>query len=204
MKHIANTLTRLATHPVNYWGGVLVDAALASWFLVHALRAMHGTWVTAEAILFVGLGLYGFLEYVIHRWAYHDQWSPAAAGHQLHHADPDALIALPFFVPATIVVALWGLLRPLLGDGPTSILIVAIVISFLHYEFVHHALHHWRWTTGYLRRLRSHHRIHHEFPDRNFGVTMTVWDWVFGTHYLGRSRSRRRTVVPRPSGPKSR
>ena len=25
--------------------------------------------------------------------------------------------------------------------------------------------------------------VHHSFPDVNFGVTTTLWDWVFGTHF---------------------
>jgi hypothetical protein len=57
----------------------------------------------------------------VHRWAYHDDRSPATPGHRLHHDDPEALIAVPFFVPATGVLVVWGLLRSLLGvSHPTS------------------------------------------------------------------------------------
>ena len=79
------------------------------------------------------------------------------------------------------------------------------MISFLYYELVHHGLHHWTLKARPFRLLRSHHRIHHQFPDRNFGVTMTVWDWVFGTHYLGGSQLRLRRAATRPSssGPHS-
>jgi sterol desaturase/sphingolipid hydroxylase (fatty acid hydroxylase superfamily) len=34
-----------------------------------------------------------------------------------------------------------------------------------------------------LRTLRTSHRIHHQFPEWNFGVTMRLWDLVFGTRY---------------------
>jgi hypothetical protein len=70
---------------LNYWLGVLVDAVLAGWFLVHAMRTMHGSWVTTGVSLLAGLGLYGFLEYGVHRWGYHDDRSPATPGHRLHH-----------------------------------------------------------------------------------------------------------------------
>jgi sterol desaturase/sphingolipid hydroxylase (fatty acid hydroxylase superfamily) len=40
-----------------------------------------------------------------------------------------------------------------------------------------------------LRILRAHHRIHHLFPAQNFGVTTTLWDWVWGTHYRSTKRA---------------
>ena len=184
MRYITNALTRLVMARLNYWLGVLVDAVLAGGFLVHTMRTMHGSWVTTGVSLLAGLGLYGLLEYGVHRWGYHDDRSPATPGHRLHHDDPEALIAVPFFVPATGVLVVWGLLQSLLGDEEASTLIVALVMSFLYYGLLHHGLHHGRLPARYFRILRGHHRIHHQFPDCNFGVTMTVWDWVFGTHYL--------------------
>jgi hypothetical protein len=47
MRYITNALTRLVRARLNYWLGVLVDATLAGCFLVHAMRTMHGAWVTA-------------------------------------------------------------------------------------------------------------------------------------------------------------
>ncbi len=61
MRYITNALTRLIMARLNYWLGVLVDALLAGGFLVHAMRTMHGTWVTTGVSLLAGLGLYGFL-----------------------------------------------------------------------------------------------------------------------------------------------
>ena len=89
MQTITNALTRVVMARLNYWLGVMVDALLAGGFLVHAMRRMHGPWVTTGASLLAGLGLYGFLEYGVHRWAYHDDRSPATPGHRLHHDDPE-------------------------------------------------------------------------------------------------------------------
>jgi hypothetical protein len=63
MRYITNALTRLVRARLNYWLGVLVDATLAGCFLVHAMRTMHGAWVTAGVSVLAGLGLYGLLEY---------------------------------------------------------------------------------------------------------------------------------------------
>ena len=46
-------------------------------------------------------------------------------------------------------------------------------------------LHHWSPGGAWMRGLRAHHRVHHKFPDCNFGVTMRLWDDVFGTRFRG-------------------
>ena len=33
------------------------------------------------------------------------------------------------------------------------------------------------------RRLCARHKIHHKLPDRNFGVTTSLWDHVFRTDH---------------------
>jgi sterol desaturase/sphingolipid hydroxylase (fatty acid hydroxylase superfamily) len=194
-------VTSLVTDPFNYLLGVLVDAGVAGGFVVHALRAMHRPWMADGGVVVAGLGLYGLLEYSVHRWAYHDDRSPAAPGHRWHHDDPEALIAAPFFAPALVLVGLWGLFRWGLGDEAASWLVAAVVSGFLYYELLHHRLHHGRLPARAFRILRGHHRIHHQFPDRNFGVTMTIWDWVFGTHYLSRKASAARGSTKRPHAP---
>src|SRR5438552_12878813 len=57
--------------------------------------------------------------------------------------------------------------------------------SLLVIGLLHHGLPHGRLPVRAFRILRSHH----QFPDRNVGVTMTVWDWEFGTHDLSRRAS---------------
>jgi 4-hydroxysphinganine ceramide fatty acyl 2-hydroxylase len=187
---IANALTRLATSHFNYWFGFMVDAAVAVSFWMLALRYVRGTWATWISVLLAGLSLYGLMEYLFHRWIYHGGRSPAATGHLMHHEDPQALIGLPFFFPATVAFALWFLFRRLLGEGEASLMMAAVATNFLYYGLLHHSHHHGRLKAGYFQRMRSYHHIHHHFPDRNFGLTMTLWDWVFGTHYLSGKRSR--------------
>ena len=203
MSYLTKALTTLVTDPVNYWLGILVDASLAGCLLVHAIATSHGPWIRDGGLALIGVGLYGLLEYSIHRWAYHDERSPATPGHRWHHQDPSALVAAPFFVPALVASGLWGLFRRGLGDEGASWLVGALVMGFLYYEVLHHVLHHGNLQGRIFRVLRAHHRIHHRFSDCNFGVTMTVWDWVFGTHYLAPRASAIRSVgrLPRARTP---
>ena len=81
-------------------------------------------------------------------------------------------------------VTLWFLFRPVLGEGEASLMVAVLVSNFVYYGLLHHSQHHSRLKVRYFLSTRSHHLIHHHFPDRNFGLTTTLWDRVFGTHYL--------------------
>jgi len=181
---MANFVTRLVTSALNYWLGFMVDLTVAGFFLAHTLTSMHRPLLISCLVVLAGLGLYGLLEYVFHRWIYHGRRSPATTGHLLHHENPQAPIAVPFFLPAIAAVTLWFLFRPVLGEGEASLMVAVLVSNFVYYGLLHHSQHHSRLKVRYFLSTRSHHLIHHHFPDRNFGLTTTLWDRVFGTHYL--------------------
>ena len=53
------------------------------------------------------------------------------------------------------------------------------LVAYSWYLFVHHCAHH-----GHDRSplpLLEHHRSHHKFATRNYGVSTTLWDRVFKT-----------------------
>jgi sterol desaturase/sphingolipid hydroxylase (fatty acid hydroxylase superfamily) len=54
--------------------------------------------------------------------------------------------------------------------------------GFLYYEAVHYRVHLTRGQGRFIGRQRRAH-FHHHFraPDRCFGVTTPLWDYVFGT-----------------------
>ena len=181
---MANFVTRLVTSALNYWLGFMVDFTVAGFFLAHTLTYLHRPLLISCLVVLAGLGLYGLMEYVFHRWIYHGRRSPAATGHLLHHVNPQAPIAVPFFFPAMAAVILWFLFRPVLGEGEASLMVAVLVSNFVYYGLLHHCQHHGRLKVRYFLGIRRHHLIHHHFPDRNFGLTTTLWDWVFGTHHL--------------------
>jgi hypothetical protein len=72
MDSATNALMRLVRAPANYWAGMLLDAGIAGWLLVHAARVPQRPWMIGGTVLFLGgLCLYSLVEYVVHRWFYH-------------------------------------------------------------------------------------------------------------------------------------
>src|SRR5260370_20675124 len=76
---MANVVTRLVTSALNYGWGFMVGVTVAGFFLGHTLTSMHRPLLISCLVVLAGLGLYGLLEYVFHRWIYHGRRSPAAS-----------------------------------------------------------------------------------------------------------------------------
>jgi hypothetical protein len=57
--------------------------------------------------------------------------------------------------------------------------VAGALIAYAWYLFVHHRAHH--GTNTLSLPLLEHHRSHHRFATRNYGVSTTFWDRVFGT-----------------------
>jgi len=102
----------------------------------------------------VGLGVWSFMEYSIHRFLLH---GPLLKYHLPHHQKPEA----DHF------------------DWKPSI-VAGVLGGYIVYSAVHSHLHHGKKKLVSLRKL---HDQHHHRPDRNFGVTTLLWDRVLGTDF---------------------
>lgn len=134
----------------------------------------------------MGVVLWTFLEYVIHRFLLHRKGAnnPATDEHLRHHREGDYFApfwkklaaSMVFLSLSTLVTgALFGL-----GTGLAFSLGTASM--YLLYEITHKRLHARAPLIGYGLIIRKHH-FHHHFgnPKMNHGVTVRFWDRVFGT-----------------------
>lgn len=134
------------------------------------------------------LGIVGFtlLEYVMHRMVLHHV-RPFRSMHELHHANPTAMIGTPTWLSAALIGG--GVLAPLwwqAGWNVSSGVTFGLVLGYLWYVLVHHAIHRWPSSDGsYLHRVKRRHIQHHHarYPC-NFGVTSNYWDRFFNSARL--------------------
>lgn len=158
---------------------------------VAALAVFLGT--SAPAHLFLGLTLWALLglalwtliEYVLHRSVLHHV-APFRAMHEMHHLRPRALIGTPtvvtvalftvlVFLPALWMTNLWA----------ASALTLGVLLGYITYSAMHHAAHHWRSSSAWLKRRKHIHGLHHQFGQRGYyGVTTSFWDHVFGSRSM--------------------
>jgi sterol desaturase/sphingolipid hydroxylase (fatty acid hydroxylase superfamily) len=154
--------------------------------------------VTLKAVLlpelfilfFVGLLLWTFTEYVLHRFVFHWDASSRAGKyfvflfHGLHHDDPQdptRLVMPP--VPAIIIVSLlWALFSAIFPAKYIDVLMAYFLIGYLCYDYIHYATHHFAMTSKVGKYLRKYHLQHHYAGEQSkYGVSNPLWDYIFKT-----------------------
>lgn len=136
--------------------------------------------------LVVGALVWTFLEYTLHRFAFHEKklGNRVAREHLKHHAKVDWFA--PMSVKATMAVVILTpivALVAMVGGAFAAALPVGIVGSWIAYEIVHRRIHVSAPMGPYGRWARRHHLAHHfGHSTKNHGVTSPIWDLVFGTY----------------------
>jgi sterol desaturase/sphingolipid hydroxylase (fatty acid hydroxylase superfamily) len=130
--------------------------------------------------LLAGIAVFSLLEYVAHRFVLH-RVPPFRRLHAQHHAAPTALIGTPTWLSVAILAV--GVFLPLwwgAGINLASGFSAGLILGYLWYVSMHHAVHRWRARQGsYLYRAKLRHAVHHRAePWCNFGVTTGLWDFL--------------------------
>ncbi len=158
--------------------------------------------LAALALYQVGLSFFsielaavGFLfwtldEYVLHRFFFH--WTPPGKigarlhfiYHGVHHDFPNDKARLVFApilgVPLTYLHFL--AFKYVLGLQMAYPFFAGFITGYVLYDMMHFALHHYNIKGGYWQKMKENHMRHHfADPDKGFGVSSPVWDYVFDT-----------------------
>jgi sterol desaturase/sphingolipid hydroxylase (fatty acid hydroxylase superfamily) len=147
-----------------YFGEIFVAS-----LLVVVLLAIAPLRMTSAPELFIaGVVVWTFVEYVFHRFVLHKL---VPREHGLHHANPDEPVRKIFW-QIWVCFALVYLIA-----GGTFL--AGALVAYAWYLFVHHCAHF--GPDNLPLSLLKHHKDHHKFASRNYGVSTTLWDRVFGT-----------------------
>jgi sterol desaturase/sphingolipid hydroxylase (fatty acid hydroxylase superfamily) len=147
------------------------------------------------ACFLMGLFVWTFVEYNVHRFFFH--FSPRTAWqerivflfHGVHHAQPSmkTRLVMPPAVSIPMGAFFYFFFYLLLGQalgqphwvGP---LLSGFTVGYVTYDMMHYATHHFPMRWGVFKYLKRHHMLHHyKTPDQRFGVSSPLWDWVYGT-----------------------
>ena len=146
------------------------------------------------ALIFCGAYLFWSLfEYFFHRYIFHlDSYFPNSnfikkfdyALHGIHHEfprDTQRLIMPP--VPGLMIITvLFGVFWLVMGET-LFMFLPGFLLGYLSYAFIHYSTHAFKPPKAkWLKVLWRHHALHHyKHPDRAFGVSSPIWDYVFRT-----------------------
>ncbi len=191
-------VTRMVESRTNYWFSFIADSTLALVFFAYGVSTFAGGWLGCLLAVLLGVLSWGLIEYSFHRWFFHLKGSPAYVSHLRHHEEPGELIAMPWFLTTMIGLLLWLLLHLLLPASPASFFVSTLTAGYVFYGLLHHVFHHMDINVmpgKLMRRAWSYHKIHHALPATNFGVTTSLWDRLFGTHYRSAAQRKHQVTI---------
>jgi len=170
---------------------------IAVFFMVRAIQYAvdSGSWLYIPIAVLLGLILWSFTEYTLHRFVFHFkaktplQERISFLFHGVHHAQPQLktrlVMPLPVSIPlALIIYGLFYLVLTVILQASHWLppMFSAFMFGYLAYDLTHYATHHFAMRNGYWKFLKRYHNQHHyKSPNERYGVTSPVWDRVFGT-----------------------
>tara|TARA_Y100000296_G_C5117236_1_gene228410 strand:+ start:174 stop:797 length:624 start_codon:yes stop_codon:yes gene_type:complete len=184
-----NDLLEALTHvhpalPAIVWSPIVV-------YLYYYGIEIKGLPLSEVAIVsFVGLLVWTFTEYALHRWAFH---FPAKSKfgkrivflfHGNHHDVPNDKTRLVFPpVPAMIIMFfLWQFFALIVPARFIEVFMGSFTVGYLCYDYIHYATHHFPMTSKVGKYLRKYHLQHHyQGRAAKYGVSNPLWDYIFQT-----------------------
>jgi sterol desaturase/sphingolipid hydroxylase (fatty acid hydroxylase superfamily) len=175
------------------WISPLGVAASAGWFLV-------------------GLLIWTFLEYLLHRFAFHAPDEVMKKTHEIsasleldqpvipelpslrhviyfifhgvHHEYPSDTrrLVMPPIASLPMGLVAWFIFSWIFG-GAAIPAFAGLLVGYLVYDTTHFVVHHKSVPTAFGKLIKKAHMRHHFLdPDENYGVSSPLWDIVFRTY----------------------
>uniref|UniRef100_A0A8C9SRM3 Fatty acid 2-hydroxylase n=1 Tax=Scleropages formosus TaxID=113540 RepID=A0A8C9SRM3_SCLFO len=144
-------------------------------------------------IFLVGMFLWSFIEYCIHRFVFHMR--PPAHNYYLitlhfllhgqHHKSPfdGSRLVFPPGLAAPVIGGFYLLIQALFPEGLGLSMFVGGLCGYVMYDMIHYYLHYGSPQKGsYMYGLKAYHVKHHfEHQRAGFGITTRFWDRPFNT-----------------------
>ena len=185
-----NNLLEALTHvhpivPLLFWGPIALT-------LLWRAVSVHG--VPPLALLplaLAGLFVWSLSEYLLHRFVFHFQATSRLGKwlvflfHGVHHDAPRDKTRLVMPPAGAIIVMffLWQIFGLLIPAPWLHPFVAFFILSYLCYDYIHYATHHFPMRHPVLHFLKVYHLQHHYgAKGLRYGVSSPLWDQVFGTY----------------------
>ncbi len=144
-------------------------------------------------VLFIGgIAAWTLAEYVLHRFVFHFKATSEFGKkihfmfHGVHHDYPSdsRRLVMPPSVSIPLATIFFFLFRFLIGEVSVIPFFAGFLIGYLFYDISHYAVHHFNMHSKFWLAIKNHHIKHHyQNPDKGYGVSSPIWDYVFRTNY---------------------
>ncbi len=164
---------------------VVYAVVLLYWSFDHQYMGIGET-----VLVFLGGTLaFTFIEYLMHRYLFHlpptSELNKEIAYklHGIHHdySKDKSRLPMPPYVSVILATLFLLLYNKLMGNAAFSFT-AGFIVGYAGYLLVHYMVHAYQVPKNIFRTLWVHHGIHHhKKPDKAFGVSSPLWDYIFRT-----------------------
>jgi len=169
----------------------LLFIPITGYFLYRSIWVFNIDLLTVAGLFFGGYFVWTFMEYVIHRFLFHYEFTSAFGkrvhhiAHGIHHDYPnDSLrLVMPPAINLSLATIFYWLFYFLLpSQGITAAFFSGFTFGYMIYDLVHFSTHFFNFRMPWFQRIKRSHLLHHyREPNSGFGLSTVFWDRVFGT-----------------------
>ena len=155
--------------------------------------------LSIAGLVVFGLFIWTITEYLLHRFVFHWELKSELGArihfifHGVHHDYPSdsRRLVMPPSVSIPLATLFYFLFRFLIGDVSVHPFFVGFLIGYLFYDISHYAIHHFNMHSKFWLAIKNHHIKHHyQDPNKGYGVSSPLWDYVFRTHYINQEQQK--------------
>jgi len=160
-------------------------------------RALFQTpigFITYIELFILGLFVWTFVEYIMHRFVFHymppdKPWAMRMhfIFHGVHHDYPsDAKrLVLPPSVSIPLATGFYFLFNAILPANDVFGFFPGFILGYLIYDISHYAIHHFNFKGNIWKKIKQHHMLHHyQDPGKGYGVSSPLWDKIFRSDFI--------------------
>jgi len=170
---------------------IFVPVILASTYIAFFVKHIGG--LVYFEYFFIGLFVWTFVEYVMHRFVFH--YVPKNKiglrlhfiFHGVHHDYPsDAKrLVLPPSVSIPLATGFYFLFDAILPANYVFGFFPGFILGYLFYDISHYAIHHFNFKGNIWKKIKQHHMLHHyQNPEKGYGVSSPLWDKIFRSDFI--------------------
>ncbi|MGE4234442.1 MAG: sterol desaturase family protein [Bacteriovoracia bacterium] len=173
--------------PISLWGPVSLFLFVVSpW-------NQEMSWLLAAGLFLLGLFVWTFTEYVLHRFVFHFKPKGILLAfqerivylfHGIHHDDPgdERRLLMPPVAAILLASGFYFLFWLVLGSINVNAFYSGFLVGYLVYDYIHFATHFVAPKSAWFKELKRYHMLHHfQTPNARYGVSSKFWDRIFGT-----------------------
>ncbi len=186
-----NNVLEFFTH-VHWSVPVIIYIPVVVYFISLAVRAGELTGAAIFLNVVAGVLIWTFSEYMLHRFVFHYEPKSKIGKHLhfmmhgVHHDYPNdaTRLVMPPSVSIPLAFLFYLFFTLIFPAAHVAPLFAGFLFGYVCYDEIHYATHH-APLKGKVGLWLKHHHVRHHYldPDRGYGVSSPLWDYVFGTMY---------------------